>query len=241
MDKSIKNRQDVTARRVGGRKILILTAGGIALAVDIAVIIMLGAAGITAASYLACPIIMLIVDVAFLLFAVFSNFRFKYALGGAVAFAVIAAILTLIMFASHAGGERAMTSGALGFWTAAHCAVVGATIVLAIDGASMGRVLNRAATAVAVVLGLLLVGYAAYAFAVGVFGQGSGSRTLTFTADGDDGYVVSGVVAGRGNAIIIPKSFDGKPVTAVDCSVFCENGIEEIYLDADDALELINV
>ena len=240
MDKSIKNRQDVTARRVGGRKILILSATGAALAVDIAVIIMLAAAGITASGYLACPIIMLIVDVLFLLFAVFSNFRFKYSLVGAIVFAVIEAILTLIMFASHAGGARAMTSAALGLWTAAHCAVVAAVIVLAIDGASMGRIFNRAATVVAGVLGVLLIGYVAFALSFGVFGQGSGARTLTFTADGD-GYTVSGVVKGRGNAIIIPRSFDGKPVTAVDCSVFCEDGIEEIYLDTDDAPELKNV
>ena len=241
MDKSIKNRQDVTARRVGGRKILILCASGAALAVDIAVIIMLAAAGITASGYLACPIIMLIVDVAFLLFAVFSNFRFKYSLVGAIVFAVIEAILTLIMFASHAGGERAMTSASLGLWTAAHCAVIAAVIVLAIDGASMGRIMNRAATVVAAILGILLIGYTAFAISFGVFGQGSGARTLTFTADGDDGYVVSGIVKGRGNAIIIPKSFDGKPVTAVDCSVFCADGIEEIYLDIDETPELKNV
>lgn len=241
MDRSIKNRQDVTARRVGGRKILILSAAGVSLAVDIAVVIMLGIAGITAASYLVCPIILIVADVLFLLFAVFSNFRFKYALGGAAVFAAAEAILTIIMLASHSGGERAMTGAALGLWTVAHIASAASFVVLAIDGASMGKTFGRIATVIAAVVGALLIGYAVFAIAFGVFGQGTSARTLTFTADGDDGYTVSGVVEGRGNAIIIPRTFDGKPVTSVDCAVFCEAGITEIYIDADDAPELKNV
>ncbi len=241
MDKSIKNRQDVTAHRVGGRRILILSAAGVSLAVDIAVVIMLAAAGITAASYLVCPIILIVADALFLLFAVFSNFRFKYALIGAAVFSAIEAVLTVIMLAGHSGGDRAMTGASLGLWTAAHIASAVACVVLAIDGASMGKLFNRIATVVAAAIGALLIGYAAFALAFGVFGQGMGARTLTFVSDGEDGYIVSGVVEGRGNTLIIPKTFDGKPVTGVDCAVFCESGITEIYIDAADAPELKNI
>ena len=77
----------------------------------------------------------------------------------------------------------------------------------------------------------------------GFFGQGNNrtERTLVYSYDEAKGcYVVTDLLRGFGNTVIIPESFDGVPVGGIDCAVFSDKMLSYIVFDCSSEIEFLN-
>ncbi len=229
------------AKGLIGSKWLLLACAVSAAAVDIVIIAMLIAGG-EAGKYLACPILLLVFDALYLAVSLlFTNFRFKYSIGVWLSYIVLYALFFLIGLAIILGGDgTVITNGALTLWACVHafnivCAIVSALVA--------SRVIKNKwfALAVAAVFIAGAVVYAGFTFADGFFGQGRGKRTLVFKRNTSGGYTVTDVLAGRSDTVIIPETFNGKPVNYVSCKVLANGGIKNYSLPADIAFDDTNL
>lgn len=229
----IKNRTGTPygAKGIRSSKWLLLLCSASAAAVDTLIIAMLIAGG-EGGEYLACPFLLLIFDLFY--FAVslfFTNFRFKYSILVWLSYVVLYTVGMFIGMAINLGdGSAVLSSAAFALWGCVHAFNIVCAVVCALFAS---RVIKKAwfALAVAAVFIVGSLAYAGFMFADGYFGQGTGNRTLMYDYYGDkQHYAVTGVLAGRSDTITVPETFNGKPVTAVSCSVFREKGVKEFNL-----------
>ena len=79
---------------------------------------------------------------------------------------------------------------------------------------------------------IVTAGFVASVFFLGFFGQGFGNRELVYNYDGaSDSFVVTGLTRGRAKTVVIPETFDGKPVSAVSVSVFNDETVTGITIE----------
>ncbi len=229
-----------TVRREESRKEILYFSLALALFLDLFAAVLLGVSQVTDAKYLACPILLVIVDAGFLLLSVFTNYRFRYSIAGTLIYLCCTLILVAVMTALHAnGGTVTLAAGSV--WLVSHLLSVAGVVAAAFGIARRSGKLKFISYAAGGAVLIAAVLYGAIAGTGGVFGQGMTGRTVTYAYDKDtDGYVAVSLVAGRGGKLIIPETFNGKRVRAADCGIFSEEGLTEIYLDSAGELELEN-
>ena len=237
-------RSSLTAKRIASRKGVLLACAALAAVTDVFVLAVLGAGGF-AGVYFVGPSILLAADVLFLLCAVFSNFRFRYSvLWVALYLAVTLAMTVLTIFLNMETGVAVITKAAEISWIAVHALVLAAVLFAALYAAKLRAFARGAVTAVfAALLLAATCFYAAFLFGNGFFGQGFGGglRTLTYTYNEEEGYYeVTGVLEGSGDTVVVPESFDGQPVGALDCGVFAAEGVSVVRFERDGDLVLNN-
>ncbi len=229
----IKNKAESSygAKGIRSSKWLLLLCAASAAVVDIVIIAMLFAGG-EGGEYLACPFLLLIFDLFY--FAVslfFTNFRFRYSMLVWLSYVVLYTVGLFIGLAINLGdGGTVLSSAAFALWACVHVFNILCAVVCALFAS---RVIKKAwfALAVAAVFIIGSVAYSGFMFALGYFGQGTGSRTLVYDYYKDkQEYAVTGVLAGRSDKITVPETFNGKPVTAVSMSLFTESGVKEFNL-----------
>lgn len=237
-------RSSLTAKRIASRKGVLLACAALAAVTDIFVLAVLGAGGF-AGVYFVGPSILLAADVLFLLCAVFSNFRFRYSVLWVVLYlAVTLAMTVLTVFLNMETGVAVITKAAEISWIAVHALALAAVLFAALYAAKL-RAFARG-TVAAVFAALLLAAacfYAAFLFVNGFFGQGFGGglRTLTYAYNEEEEYYeVTGVLEGSGDTVVVPESFDGQPVGALDCGVFAAEGVSVVRFERDGDLVLNN-
>ena len=78
----------------------------------------------------------------------------------------------------------------------------------------------------------------------GFFGQSNvkTERTVVYSLDeSGQKYIVSDVLDGRGNTVVIPDTFNGLPVGGVDCSLFANDELMYVVFDCSPEIEFLNV
>ena len=76
----------------------------------------------------------------------------------------------------------------------------------------------------------------------GFFGQGLRERSLTYSYNETEGYYeVTGVVDGRGDTVVVPETFNGEKVGAVDCGVFSAAGVSVVRFEGSAELSFQNI
>jgi len=226
------------ARREGSRKALLYLCLALVSLADLLAVVFLGISGVTSAKFVACPVLLLIADALFLLFAYFTNFRFRYSIWGTVLYCVSAFVLTVASAATQAGGG-VMTTAALVLFAAVHLVGIAGVAVVASDSAKLGKALRRAAFALCALVGVSAVGYGAFLVTGGFFGQGNAGRVVEYRySAADDSYIAVSLVEGRGKKLTVPEKFNGKRVSAADCDIFTARGLKEIYLESAGSLAL---
>lgn len=230
-----KDQITLTQRRIANFKYFVYACLAIAIVADAAVFIVLAAYQVPV-KYWIIPMLLTLADVAFLAACLFLNFRFKYSTPYLVGYALTVVLLAGAMFliGSDFGGGSAYTLYAHALWPALHAVIALAVIVAAVLSAKNGSKPKLAGVVVCIALIACSGGYGVFALNSGYFGQGTidENRLLLFSlSDDGESYRVVGVESGRGNRVVVPKSFDGKPVSAVDCTAFAAPGVSVVRLD----------
>ena len=234
-----------TEKTLKSRKWPIIIAAAAAALADIFVITALGVGGFEPV-YFVIPALLLALDAAFIALTAITNFRFRYSaalFAGYALLALLCAVLGVVL-CRDAGSGSPLTTAAMALWLVLHIATVAVIVISSLYAAKMKGISFAAAVACTVIILLVAAFYSAFIFDRGVFGQqfGSENRTLTYSyVSQTDSYEVRGALEGNGETAVIPKEFNGKPVSAVNAALFMQEGISGVYLQADPEITVTGV
>ncbi|MDD4120794.1 MAG: MBG domain-containing protein, partial [Clostridia bacterium] len=235
-----------TIKRIKSLTWIVLAAGGIAAFADLFLLINIAVKYTNLATF---PIILFVLDIAFIAASAISNYRFKYSAHIWRAYVFLSLLFSLIMTIGPYwnSAQRYMTGTAFALIIISRIVSL-AILVVAINIAKKKitkNTLNLAIGLLAVIF-VVGIGYTAYNGAVGFHGQNIGitaeDMTIVYEYDSSEGYyIASGVLEGEGNQITVPLTFDGSPVGAIDCSIFKETEAQKVSILGDSKLSLLNL
>lgn len=234
----------LTAKKIKSPKLPLFAVAALSAVCDILIVAALGIGGY-AGVYFVCPALLLAFDALFAAFVLVTDFRFRYSIPAAIAYFVIAAALsavTLFVSAPADGGE-VMTRTAFFCCLAVHLLSVLASAACWLHAAKCRPVYaSRAALVLAGVFVLAAAFYIWFVVQYGFFGQGLRERSLTYSYNEAEGYYeVTGVVDGRGDTVVVPETFNGEKVGAVDCGVFSAAGVSVVRFEGSAELSFQNI
>ena len=233
---------EYTKEHIKSSKLALLISAITAGVADIFVTVLLMIAGLW--GYIALPIILAVADIAFLVVALFTNFRFRYSITYTATYLAVFLGCVLGHFLVIRGGaETAMTAVALIVWVVVHILNF-IVVLLGAKGAVTKQKGHHFVTALLVIVFIGSVGaYIGFGSSEGYFGQGSlTARPITFVYDEKtDSYTATGVLDGSGKFAIIPEKFDGKPVRAIDATIFSANRLDRVEIQTGAGVELLNL
>lgn len=225
-------------------KIFLLICLGLAFAVDFSVMVFLLVGGVQGQFWL-FPLFFALFDAAFILQAVFSNFRFKYTVAEIISYLVLSVVALLIMLWADVfpGGETYFTDGAAALWFILHFAGLITSLICYLRAANFLR--GKAGAAVAALFIAVCgagAGYYGVSLAAnGFLGQGPETevRPISYEyLEESDSYAVKRVLNGKGTSVTVPDEFNGKKVTRISSSIFYNAGITDVTLDCAPTVEI---
>lgn len=230
----------------GRTKVFLFICLGAMAIIDFAAFVYLTATG-AAATFWIFPLLFFIADAIFIVQTAFSNFRFKYTIGEIVFYILLTFIVLMSTVSRHLGGTVSVfTSTAGTIWCLIHVLSIAAALICYLFTAKRFRskVLLQSLVAIAVsaVCAVTAVAYVVLLVDFGFFGQGSDVRPLAYEYDEtSDSYSVTGVLEGNGENAVVPKEFNGKPVTQVSSAIFSSDGIKSVTLECSSDVEFTDI
>ncbi len=246
MNKTNKKKTTITEQRIESPKGFLLLCAIVALLSDIAVLAVL-LMNVTELHFWICPLIIAVLDAVFLVSALFSNYRFAYAFKGVLVHIGLLVAVCVYAWLSTGYLESRIVFESIALYTmpAVHLVQCFAVFFNALHASKKGKLFRRV---LAISLSLLFVLgaglYANFLFTKGFFGQGfsAENRTLVYSYDEERGeYVVGGVLEGRGGQVVIPAEFNGRPVGAVDCTLFSNPELQTVQFDCAGNIRFENI
>lgn len=191
--------------------------------------------------YFIFPIIMGAVDIAYLVLSFLVNYRFAKTEKFPIIYLAVSFVLTVvaIMIDGGSNGTSLFTHLAIYSFLGVHLLSIIAGVICYLHASKVTRSRTKigvVALVLTIVLGAATFAYGAFVFVNGWFGQGAVGveRPLEYSLTEDGlGYKVTGMLSGRGDTVVVPTEFNGKPVTAVDCAIFETELIKNIYFEGD--------
>lgn len=238
------NRTTFAEKRLRSRKVPVIAAAAVAAIADIFVIAVLGVGGFEG-KYFALPSLLLVSDAVFIAFSVFTNFRFRYAIALFASYGGLTLFLSAIgaVVCRDTGEGSPITTAALVLWLVMHVVSAAVVVLSCLYAAKLKRTSFTFAAVCMVVILAVAVLYSAFLFERGFFGQqfGSQQRTLMYIYnENTDSYTVNGVMEGKGDTVVIPETFNGKPVDTVEASLFADEDIKSVYIEAEPDIYIKN-
>ncbi|MBE5732538.1 MAG: hypothetical protein E7353_05800 [Clostridiales bacterium] len=232
------NKTSLTKSIIDSPKRLLTASAILSLMANVITLVVLIVSGYAFDQYI-IPLILLVVDALFLLAVLTSNFRFRYSMLLPILYIIFTIIGALIMWIINGVNTLTVrfTLPAMCIWLVLHGVSCVAVIVSALRAGKFGANGKRfkilALVCVVALVGAVgMFGYST--ITSGLYGQGvpGERRTIEYTFDElKDYYRVTGVMQGRGDTVVVPAQFNGKPVCEVDCSVFADKSIKNVYFD----------
>ena len=235
----------LTKQKIQNHRWMVLVFSILVIICDILTIIFLAAAD---ASFLGIPISLLVIDALFIGVIYITNFKVKRSIYPLIVYIVLSLILTIAMLSqliSFAGTYMTILYFLL--FLIMHIILyisLGFSVKLATQ---TNNLKTKVSFSVLASIGILIVvSFLALNIVGGFLGQGNSfiteEKNLVYSYDSVNGYyVVNGVTKGFGDKIVIPETFDGKPVGAIDCDVFTQENIKSITIDGEEARALLNL
>ena len=232
----------LTEAKIANHKLCLFISTLLSFAINLLMLITIARGGF-GFGYILLPMIICIIDVAFVVVAAFTNFRFAYSTVYTTVFSLIFAATTLIfaLVLLNIGKGTAITLVAFLLWII--CSAFSIAVII-IGASRAGK--NRGAIKSVVALAILLVSIGAYAvslFGNGFFGQGNEKyqRPVSFVYDSEkEYYVATGIMRGRGKTAVIPETFNDVKVGAIDCALFLDSKIKTVSIMTDADVEFTN-
>ena len=216
----------LTKQNLNHKKWLLYAIAAVMLAVNLLLTVSVIAGGI--GGQWVCLLLMTLLDAILMPVIANSNFRFKYSCIIPILYVLLSTVLVIV---ATAVGVGLFTTGAAFFFVVVHLLTLVAFLLAVFAGSGYGTVMRVVTLAVAALAALLSLIYFCVFCAIGYHGQSTGgSRLLHYSYDWElKGYVVTGAL-GRSDTVIVPDSFDGRPVKGVDCAIFADDGIDAVYM-----------
>lgn len=232
----------ITKQKIASSKGLQLICAFLTLILDAAVLVLLYH-NTSEIKFFICPGLLLLLDLVFVIKALFSNYRFAYAIKGVYIHiaAVVLVCAYMIVSAEILDSRIVFATVALYAMPVVHLLQCAASLINAFHARDKKNV-GRSVTAIALssLLAASIGLYGFFIFQSGIFGQ-SRERTVVYSFDEQNGYyVASGVLNGFGGTVIIPETFDGLPVGAIDCSLFSAKRLARVVFDCDPGIVFKN-
>ena len=236
----------ITKQRIAAPKLLILLSAILSLVLDAAVIAVLFG-NTTELKFWICPVLLAALDALFVVKVIFSNFRFSYAINGTLIH--IGCVLVISAYALLSTGvlyESIVFAGfMLYLMPAVHLLQSVAVILNAVHSSNNTLIVRKVfALALSLVFAVGAGYYVSELLTVGFFGQGTErtERTAVYELNDDgDGYVVIGVLEGKGNTLTVPESFNDMPVTGISCGVFTNTELAYVVFEAGADIAFLDV
>ncbi len=233
------NNANITEKRIESPKFSMLISALATFLSGVAVILSLAFGGYSPVFYI-FPTLLVISDAVFIILSLYSNYRFRYSLPIPIGYMLVSITLTVltVLIDGGANGTSLFTHLAIYSFLALHLFSAVAVALGLMNAAKVGKnpkIIKNISTAASLSLVLLTVLYSYSVFAWGWFGQGTigVERPLEYLYnEEDDTYSVVGVLSGRGDTVVVPATFNGKAVSALDCKIFESPLITKIYIDA---------
>ena len=212
-----KNLTKLTNDRLKSSKWLLTVSATLSALVNLATLVALLIGGVDF-EYWIVPLVLTLVDGAFLAAVIVSNYRFGYAHWQPVYYTVLTLAGAVWTFLANGivDDTSAYTAVSSYTWLVLHGVSCFAVLLSAWKAAKFGKDGKKFGewATLAVVAMIATTGVCGYfSFKDGVFGQGSlmETRALEFSYDEENGYYrVVGLVKGRGQTVSVPKEFNGE-------------------------------
>ena len=228
-----------TSINIRNSKFLLICGMALAVGIDALITILLSIGGYSF-KFIAFPAALLLIDVVYLLVgSTATNYRFKYSIAVWLLYVVFTCIASVIGTAILLNVDgTVLTTIALILWVVVHAISIICAIFTALYTSKKVKSVVFT-TIITLLLALACAFYAVFLIAKGFFGQGYGLRTLVYDYNAStDSYTVSGILSGNSKKVEIGETFNGKPVTAIDCEVFTDDTVKEYVLH--DNFKLLN-
>ena len=235
----------LTQKRTNSPKLFLLFSSIIALLSNVAIIILLGVNGGNAQYYIA-PVVLGAMDLLLIASVVFTNYRFKYGLYQSIAYigAVFITIVVTMVFRYQGNKARIFSLISEIIWIVVHLMTMTAVLFLTFRAAKYRKWAMPAGIASFIAFSAFCVVYVIYIAVAGYFGQGAVGelRPLLYEYNkSSQTYTVAGIGEGKGDTIIIPETFDSIKIANIDCNVFTESNVKNVYLECGKSTKFTNV
>ncbi len=228
-----------TRRATRDRKLLVIPACLLLLAMDLAVFIYLAASGYEAGVCI-FPALLAVADLVLFFVSTRVSYQFRYAKWHLFFYALtvfVCVLLTLILWA----WSNALVMSTLAVWVL--ILVHGSLCVSLLLTVRMARKRGtRSAVVGSVMLGAMLVISligVIFCYTRGFFGQVSGkpfeNKTIIYKLDkASDSYIASAFLPNKGTRVTIPAKFEGKPVSGIDTALLENASLKEMLIESAD-------
>jgi hypothetical protein len=194
--------------------------------------------------FLAFPLALAVLDVIFLVKVIFSNYRFRYAVNGAIIHSVIVLLVSVAAFAVMGMLENkngiVFVTFSMYAMLIVHVAQSIATLTTALYATKSKKGAAKIFGVLFTVVFLACAGiYGRMLLVDGFFGQGGYTeyRTVMYRYDAQNGnYTAINVLDGYGTDVVIPHQFNGKHVSYIDCALFAHEELKSVevsWMDKD--------
>ena len=232
----------LTEAKIANHKLCLFVSTLLSFAINLLMLITIARGGF-GFGYILLPLLICLIDVAFVVVAAFTNFRFAYSTLYTTVFSLIYAATTLIfaLVLLNIGNGTAITLVA--FLLGIICSVFSIAVII-LGASRAGK--NHGAIKSAVALAILLVSIGAYTVSLisnGFFGQGNEKlqRPVSFVYDSEkEYYIATEIMSGRGKTAVIPETFNDVKVGAIDCSLFLDSKIKTVSIMTAADVEFTN-
>ncbi|MBQ8689059.1 MAG: hypothetical protein IJ515_01700 [Clostridia bacterium] len=229
-------------KRISDSKFLVIAVAILALVVD-ASLMAIALLGELDAVHWVLPMIVAILDLIIIPVALASNFRFRYAQLSVFVFKLVALVfIALIVLRNFSKSFTVFTITALIVFAVVQVMSLISLLVATFRAAKPKKSMGGIAVLCTVLLLVLAAAYPLYIWQNGIYGQGDiSNRNVAYSFDdATQSYTVCDVLDGKGESVVIPADFNGKPVKAIDCSIFNNETVNHVYLECDATVEFIN-
>ena len=129
--------------------------------------------------------------------------------------------------------DKIMTTVSAAVFLGCHLITALLTVLICVGSRFEVATLKKGKLFLRVLLSLVFtVAYLGSVAYFGFFGQGFGNRELIYEYDdATDSYHVTGLTDGKSKTVVIPETFDGKPVSAMSVTIFNDDRIAEITIE----------
>ncbi|MCD8206224.1 MAG: MBG domain-containing protein [Clostridia bacterium] len=244
---SSKNVNEISKRIVGSRLWLvwIWICSGVVCVADLTGIIVMGVEGVNGILY-AMPVVFLAIDAVITALSAITNFRFKRALTAPIIYAAIKLAMVVLTAVLFLGESRIFSTWSLVIWLVMEGVSIVCILVSAIYAKGSGKGFTAVVAILTVIMVVLSGLYMYFVTTRGFFGQNEErtyeKRTLvySFYDDDEDSLMVTGVLSGKGNTIVVPDEFNGLKVAGIDCSIFTHSGVDTVVLECSSNVSFTN-
>ncbi len=233
----MKSKKSLTQVLISSRKYLLYIILALAILVDGFITFDLLFNAKVALQYVIIPLIMCVCDVIYFVSSFFTNYRFKYSLAGIISYISIlfsGSVACLVLYAWN-GNNVVMTTLSWVSFLLIHLIIVAIIIY--------GIVISKKYFKKSIVMPVIGSSIISIIFSVlflslvqtnGAFGQIyiEEGRVISYTYDEKrDGYIVSDLLKGRGNTIVVPETFNEKKVIEFDMKVLTDSQIRAVKFE----------